>query len=178
MKVGTSAMEVVDYLAWLAEIELGDDDAALLTNLMVQKHLYFQQGWHLAEFGVPLFEEQIEAWEHGPVVPEVYHKLKKFGKAAIPVPKEFTTLLTPHQIEHIKGVWDRYKGLSAYGLVDLTHKEQPWLSRQGKVVRLEAIKAEFERKMEEAERRLDMNAGKLLKLATQNTLRIVGREAI
>lgn len=44
-----------------------------LTNLKLQKLLYYQQGFHLAVFGIPLFNEDVEAWMYGPVVPDVYN---------------------------------------------------------------------------------------------------------
>ena len=43
----------------------------LVSNLKLQKLLYYVQGFHLAVFGEPLFEEEIEAWMYGPVVPSV-----------------------------------------------------------------------------------------------------------
>jgi uncharacterized phage-associated protein len=46
-----------------------------LTHLKIQKMLYFAQGWHLAYFDVPLFEDPIEAWKYGPVVRPVYRAL-------------------------------------------------------------------------------------------------------
>ena len=51
----------------------------LMTNLRLQKLLYFAQGWHLARFGRPLFDASIEAWPYGPVVPEVYRAYKEYG---------------------------------------------------------------------------------------------------
>ena len=44
----------------------------LMTNMKLQKMLYYQQGFHLAYFGTPLFDKDIEAWMFGPVVPSVY----------------------------------------------------------------------------------------------------------
>ena len=43
-----------------------------VTNLKLQKLLYYAQGWYLAFFDEPLFDERIEAWLHGPVVPPIY----------------------------------------------------------------------------------------------------------
>ena len=58
----------------------------------LQKLLYYTQGFHLAIYGVPLFEEKLIAWEHGPVVKEVYDKFKEFGSNAISVPDTKITL--------------------------------------------------------------------------------------
>jgi len=45
----------------------------------MQKLVYFCEGWHLAVFGESLVQEQFEAWQRGPVVPDLYHSLKRFG---------------------------------------------------------------------------------------------------
>ena len=44
------------------------DGGELLTNMKLQKMLYYEQGFHLACFGTPLFNEDIEAWQYGHVV--------------------------------------------------------------------------------------------------------------
>lgn len=54
-----------------------------LTNLKLQKLLYFAYGVHLSLFNQRLFESKIEAWQHGPVVPDVYQEFKSFGKNKI-----------------------------------------------------------------------------------------------
>ena len=55
-----------------------------VTNLSLNKLLYFAQGHSLAENGKPLFDEPIEAWQYGPVVPSVYHTFKKHRRSRIP----------------------------------------------------------------------------------------------
>lgn len=56
-----------------------------LTNLKLQKLLYYQQGYHLAAFGTPLFSEDVESWMYGPVVPSVYDVFSAYGSSALPV---------------------------------------------------------------------------------------------
>ena len=68
------------FIAW-AEAE-GEE----LSNLKLQKLLYYAQGHHLAEAHQPLFAEQIQAWSHGPVVPQVYHEYKNCGSSSIVLP--------------------------------------------------------------------------------------------
>lgn len=60
-----------------------------MTNMKLQKMLYYQQGFHLAYFGTPLFDEEIEAWMYGPVVPSVYDEYKSYGKNGIHLDSEF-----------------------------------------------------------------------------------------
>jgi uncharacterized phage-associated protein len=54
-----------------------------ITNLSLQKLLFFIQGFHYLNYDKLLFEEEIEAWNFGPVIPEIYHQFKKFGKNPI-----------------------------------------------------------------------------------------------
>jgi uncharacterized phage-associated protein len=54
-----------------------------LTNLQLQKIIFFAHGSHLARFQLPLVLNRFEAWEHGPVIPELYHALKQCGDRAI-----------------------------------------------------------------------------------------------
>lgn len=54
-----------------------------LTNLQLQKIIFFTHGAYMVRFGAPLIMNRFEAWEHGPVVPELYHALKKHGDQAI-----------------------------------------------------------------------------------------------
>ena len=50
-----------------------------LSNLSLQKLVYLAQMIHLGEKDEPLFLEQFEAWDYGPVIPSLYHELKMFG---------------------------------------------------------------------------------------------------
>lgn len=54
-----------------------------LTNLALNKILYFCHAWHLAKTGEPLLAPAFEAWEHGPVVPSIYHHFKSNGNRRI-----------------------------------------------------------------------------------------------
>ena len=66
-----------------------DEDAGdLMSNLKLQKLVYYAQGLHLALYDEPLFTEPIESWYHGPVVPELYESYKQYGAGAIPIPPD------------------------------------------------------------------------------------------
>ena len=60
-----TATTAATYLLYIMG-EVFDD----LTNMKLNKLLYFAQGYYLKKYGRPLFDNAIEAWEHGPVVPE------------------------------------------------------------------------------------------------------------
>jgi uncharacterized phage-associated protein len=111
------------FIAW-AEAE-GEE----LSNLKLQKLLYYAQGHHFAERHRPLFTESIQAWSHGPVVPDVYHEYKGCGSATIELPDEdpFTwDYVDSETAEFLSRVWNTYGDFSAGRLRRMTHEEPPW----------------------------------------------------
>lgn len=121
-----NAFAIANFFLSLSEPDVGD----FISNLKLQKLVYYAQGFHLAMFDKPLFRESIYAWEHGPVVPELYHYFKENGAAAIPLPTEEATskfsLLSEEQIELLNEVYTIYGQYSAWKLRNLTHQETPW----------------------------------------------------
>lgn len=101
-----------------------------VSNLKLQKLLYYAQAWHLAINDRPLFDEQIEAWVHGPVVPSVYREYKQFSwqpiAAAVVEPK-----LEKDVVDHLDEVMEVYGSLTALKLEQLTHAEYPWQHARG-----------------------------------------------
>jgi len=111
------------FIAW-AEAE-GEE----LSNLKLQKLLYYAQGHHLAERHQPLFTEQIQAWSHGPVVSEVYREYKSCGSSSIVLPDTDPFSwgeVDPDTAELLSKVWNTYGGFSAGHLRNMTHEEPPW----------------------------------------------------
>lgn len=99
------------------------------TNLMLQKLVYFAQGYALGILGHPLFADEIEAWTYGPVVPKLYRLLKHYDRG--PVTEDLPTngLImdgTP-VADVIHRVMHDLKDFSATQLVRLSHEEgSPW----------------------------------------------------
>lgn len=122
----TSVNQVAAYFLMKVDEEFGEG----ITNLKMQKLVYYAQAFHLALFGIPLFEEKIEAWQHGPVVPELYHALKKYESSPIdPEDPIFRVKLefTEDQIEFLDEIYDNFARFSAWRLRDMTHSEAPWI---------------------------------------------------
>lgn len=117
-----------------------------LTNLKLQKLLYYQQGFHLAFFGTPLFAENVEAWMYGPVVPAVYDEYSAYGSSALPEVK-VPVSLSEDEEELFNEVYDAYREFSAIGLMNRTHFERPWLDAvphdRGTVITQESMMAYF-----------------------------------
>ncbi len=101
-----------------------------MTNMKLQKMLYYQQGFHLAYFGTPLFEADMEAWMYGPVVPEVYSAYKDFGKNGITGDHDNVLMLDEREEALFSEVMLVYGKYSAIGLMNMTHEEMPWMSTQ------------------------------------------------
>jgi uncharacterized phage-associated protein len=111
------------FIAW-AEAEREE-----LSNLKLQKLLYYAQGHYLGERRQPLFPDEIQAWSHGPVVPPVYHAYKSFGSATIELPPDdpFTWDDIDRETSDFLGrVWNTYGRFSAGHLREMTHEESPW----------------------------------------------------
>ena len=120
------ACDIANWFLFNQDPELGD-----ITNLKLQKLLYYAQAWYLVFFNnKPLFSDDFQAWTHGPAIPKVYRKYKDFG---------FTTILKPDKevkldedttalLNEIDRVYGKY---SAKYLEELTHKETPWIQTRG-----------------------------------------------
>lgn len=98
-----------------------------MSAMKLQKLVYYAQAWSLVWDERPLFDDVIEAWANGPVVPELYRAhAGKFLVSSEDIPGH------PHRLdetarETIDAVLDFYGAHTAQWLSDLTHKEQPWL---------------------------------------------------
>lgn len=120
-----SIHDVANYFLVQTDDEAGDT----VSNLKLQKLVYYAQGFHLALKGTPLFPEQLQAWNHGPVSPALYQTYKTFGAGALPVPGDFdSACLTPEETEVLDDVYQVYGQFSAWKLRDLTHDEAPWIN--------------------------------------------------
>ena len=118
------ALTIAKYL-----LSLQDDDAGdAVSNLKLQKLLYYSQGYWIGLHGVehPLFHEDIYAWKHGPVVKSVYNHYSDFGREALPDEK-MPTSMTSYTIDFLNTIYREYGRFSAWALREMTHREAPWL---------------------------------------------------
>lgn len=98
-----------------------------MTNMKLQKMLYYEQGFHLAYFETPLFDEDIEAWQYGPVVPSVYRHFKNFGRNGLEPDGDGVAVFANNTEKRLFDiVFDTYNKYSAVGLMEMTHNEKPW----------------------------------------------------
>jgi uncharacterized phage-associated protein len=118
-----SAADIADFFRSRTVPE--DND---LSNLKLQKLCYYAQGLATSMRGVPLFSDKICAWDHGPVIPNLYHEFKKYGGQPIPPLDDFdASKLDPRDLTVLDAINSYYGQFSAWRLRDMTHDERPWL---------------------------------------------------
>lgn len=101
-----------------------------ISNLKLQKLLYFVQAKFLVDTNgkSACFSNDIEAWGFGPVVSAAYHYFKVYGSNNIPPYDDCTdSYFNEHDKILINEVIDTYKDYSAVALVNLTHRQDPWI---------------------------------------------------
>jgi uncharacterized phage-associated protein len=124
-----TALEVAKQLI---SLEDGQDEPFYFSPLRLQKMLYFCQGWSLALFDKPLFDERFEAWPNGPVVRSVYEQFRGTKDPILasqigPPSRE----LTDRERHFLEMILERYAALPTGRLIDITHGERPWLDARG-----------------------------------------------
>ncbi len=120
------ALDVASYLIELASKTPEND----LTNLKLQKLLYYVQGKYIAQHGSPLFDDKVEAWKYGPVVADVYHTFKVCGQFPITnFDVEYESSNLSESVKnHIEEIWQNIgEKYSGFYLVKTTHQDgTPW----------------------------------------------------
>lgn len=118
---------IADYFRSLSNPEFGD----LLSNLKLQKLCYYAAGIIAAvrnDDNDPLFRQQIEAWQHGPVVPSEYRRFRDYGSGNIPaVEGEDFSDIDARDRAILDDVFNFYGQYSAWKLRNMTHEERPWI---------------------------------------------------
>lgn len=122
----TTLHTVEDVISWF----LSKDS---MSPKKLQKLLYYAYAWTLTleneeveSLENKLFDERIEAWVHGPVIPKVYNKYRDYGYNNISQIDNDSSVF-PEDIESILNqIWEVYGGFSGDELESLTHQESPW----------------------------------------------------
>lgn len=110
-----------------------------ITNLSLQKLLYFIHGWFYSIYDEPLVRNKFEAWQYGPVQRVIYDQFKTFKNGPIrgvratyidPETGESVYKLPKVETNHaslIEQVIDKYAKFTAGQLVEESHAEDsPW----------------------------------------------------
>ncbi|MBR5126389.1 MAG: SocA family protein [Oscillospiraceae bacterium] len=140
-----TATDVAKWFLAHNRIAAAEEGAEFISNLKLQKLLYYAQGCALAVTDEPLFGDEIVAWQHGPVVECVYHAYKNNGSNGIVFEDDFDfSQFTPEENELLEEVYDTFGQYSAWKLRNMTHEETPWLTtQQSEVISTGVIKDYF-----------------------------------
>ena len=162
--------DVLDIARYI--INKCNENGIIISNLKLQKLLYFVQGYTFAFTEHRCFTNIIQAWDYGPVCPDAYHEFKRYGAMNIPTVKNYSSIeLEGQQIvltnkvfdpstidsltrEIIDAVVDNYGKYSASALVDITHDQLPWRetyyshpSEKNVIINDDTIRQYFENKV-------------------------------
>ena len=114
-----------------------------ITNLKLQKLLYFVQAICLMVFDKKAFPEKILAWSYGPVVNEVYQQYKQNHASKINSESNVKNI-SSGLYKIVEEVINSYGLFEANKLIDLTHEEEPWINTEiNKEIRIDLIKNYF-----------------------------------
>jgi uncharacterized phage-associated protein len=127
-----SPLAVANYF-----IERAASEGEILDHLKLQKLVYIAHGWHLAISGKPLLNTPVQAWAYGPVLPELYQKLKVYGNApvgSVIVDRSGFDIDVPEvpdedsdTVDLLSRVWRAYKRFTGVQLSNFTHEPgTPW----------------------------------------------------
>lgn len=131
-----------------AVLDVAEANGLVLSNLPLNKIIYFAHAWYLAQYGEPLVDSAFEAWQHGPVHPQVYRQLRGHGDKPIrgrltcidlstgqDLPVEVA--LAEQEGQHVEQMTKFYGTKSAFWLVQKTHEpgspwDQVWTAAEGR----------------------------------------------
>lgn len=103
-----------------------------MTHKKLQKMCYYSQAWYLALKKVPLMDAEFQAWAHGPVSPELWHKYKVWGGLRISSYEGFPEFKGGEKImRFLDKIYLLYGKYTGEELEELTHEEEPWLKARG-----------------------------------------------
>lgn len=149
MVAKTSALAVANFI-----LDKGAEERIPIRHLKLQKLLYFCYAWYAGNAHEELFSEDIEAWQLGPVVREVYLEFKDCGaapihKRAIALDWETDEFIEPtldrELAAELAPVWDEYKRKTDAWLVEATHAaDEPWRVLVDRVGRADKRKIPFD----------------------------------
>lgn len=117
-----------------------------ISNLKLQKVLYLIQAYFLIDKtkNASCFDDKIEAWDFGPVIPCAYNEYKQYANGNIPTIESYylfdtdniwntkrvkynDDVITDEDKNRINKVVDKFSGYSATDLVAITHRQSPWM---------------------------------------------------
>ena len=107
-----------------------------MSPMKLVKLVYMAHGWMLGIYGRPLIEDTVEAWQYGPVIPDLYEQVKRFGEQPV-ILRHLHQAEDPEDFDHTElsimdQVHDIYGKYPAMTLSAMTHSRgTPWKKVHG-----------------------------------------------
>lgn len=118
-----------------------------ISNLKLQKILYFIQAEFLVAMNKPCFEDDIEAWSSGPVAPAVYSEYRIYGDTNLPDQgNDGFEVIAEKDRERLNAIISDATKYSALQLAEITHNQRPWkdaYKRKSKIIEKAKIRKYF-----------------------------------
>lgn len=126
-------MEALDVAKWFLNKES-------MSPKKIQKLVYYAYSWYLTlmnesanELNNRLFEEDIKAWVHGPVIYSIYNEYRQYKYHDVEQSTIDESIFTDDMLDVLNQVWDVYGDYSANELESITHQEAPWIKARGEL---------------------------------------------
>lgn len=119
------ARAVANYFIELAQNDTGRE----LTPMQLLKLTYIAHGYSLAFRSVELIDNEIQAWQFGPVIPDLYHKIKQYRDSGVKskIPRYNSDELDGDEMGLVDAVYEAYGHRTGVDLSNLTHQPgSPW----------------------------------------------------
>ncbi len=140
-----NVFDVANYFIGLSLKNKLDTDGTVegITNLKLQKILYFAQCAYLALYDKPLFEDEVLAWEYGPVISSVYNKYKVNRNKILKKDEDFSeNVFDDDMKDFLNMIWNYFSKFSTTELVNITHRHAPWREAYNRGSKSAVIKKE------------------------------------
>ncbi len=126
------AKDIAEYIIYLGSLEIGDDKGYFsdgITHLRLQKLLFLSQLHYIIWENKILFDDKIEAWEYGPVIPSVWDEYKEYKGKPIKYKENYLpNILTKKDKDTIlKEIWNVYGCYTADILIKILHEHKVWI---------------------------------------------------
>lgn len=112
------------------------EESNSITPMKLLKLVYLSHGWYMGFYSDRLIPDEAEAWRYGPVIPKLYHEIKKFGLEDIVAQLKdentegnpiYQIPSTTKEVELLNAIWEHYGSMSALDLSTITHIScSPW----------------------------------------------------
>lgn len=120
-----AALDVAKYIVSYQQ-EKKTKPKFIINNQRLQKLLYFIQAFSYNKRGKPLFQDEMEAWPLGPVVPDVYFYYPTYGELAEPAGAK--SGCSKKEIKFVQSIVDKLEDYPTEQLTTICQSQEPWKS--------------------------------------------------